>query len=421
MKRRPKPTSNVASSAHMVTSPGVMLFLVVAGILFSLGGLFPPALFCLISAAVAAVSYHWALHVLDHVHVQIKPDRTELFPGDCCRLRICVENRKWIPLIWLTLRVPMEPTSPVLPEQKTEFIRLEIGTERVQHYYERTISFLSGQQQFSYNSTFLAQHRGVFPIHGIQLISGDGLSLSVRESAQSLTPAIAFAVFPRLIPVSTQWFQTHSWEVENGLRGLQDDKSVIRNIRPYVPGDNARALNVRLMAKGLGPMVNVHEKISPKKITFLLDGTSFCDLPSDVFEESLEILASLVSSLSREHVTVSLLTSRSKEEPERFAVARNEREVRELLILLAAYSPSAPLTCSGILRNLPRLSNTFCICGKAEQLSPSVISLIADRHIPLFCWGTQDFSGLFTKDLRSFRTGGDTIENHSHSQSSSVQ
>ena len=77
---------------------------------------------------------------------------------------------------------------------------------------------------------------------------------------------MTLAVFPRLVPVSTRWFLRNSWELETGARGFQDDRTVIRNVRAYQPGDNARSLNFRLMARGQGAMVNIYEKISPRRV-----------------------------------------------------------------------------------------------------------------------------------------------------------
>ena len=56
-------------------------------------------------------------------------------------------------------------------------------------------------------------------------------------------------------------------------------------------------------------MVNVYEKISPRRAVFLLDGASFAGLPPSDFESALEILCSLIVRLSGEDVAVTLLTS----------------------------------------------------------------------------------------------------------------
>lgn len=120
---------------------------------------------------------------------------------------------------------------------------------------------------------------------------------------------MTLAVFPRLVPVSTRWFLRNSWELETGARGFQDDRTVIRNVRAYQPGDNARSLNFRLMARGQAPGEHLRENLPPPA-AFLLDGASFAGLPPEDFESALEILGSLAAQLMEEEVAVSLLISR---------------------------------------------------------------------------------------------------------------
>ena len=118
---------------------------------------------------------------------------------------------------------------------------------------KKNVSFLLGHQRMSYTSRLQAEHRGLLSFDRIRLLSGDGLCLCVREKEIPLPRPVTLAVFPRLVPVSTRWFLRNSWELETGARGFQDDRTVIRNVRAYQPGDNARSLNFRLMARGRAP------------------------------------------------------------------------------------------------------------------------------------------------------------------------
>ena len=184
------------------------------------------------------------------------------------------------------------------------------------------------------------------------------------------------------------------------------DKTVIRNVRAYQPGDNARALNFRLMARGQGAMVNVYEKIAPRRACFLLDGASFSQLPPEALESALEILASLMAQLAGEEVAVSLLISRAAGWPEQFAACRNRRELSAPLLLLAAADPSAALTEEEILARLPGLSSTFLVCGDVRRLEAGTCTLLARHHVPLLAWGQQAHPLLTVLDLRDFQEGG---------------
>jgi len=181
---------------------------------------------------------------------------------------------------------------------------------------------------------------------------------------------------------------------------------VIRNVRRYQPGDNVKALNYRLMARGQGTMVNVYEKISPRRAAFLLDGGSFRDLLPEQFEEALEILASLLTKLAEEQVSLSLLTSRSASGRPTFDRCRERRQLPQILTLLAAADTGESLTDEALLSQLTTFSNTVCVCGDCRRLEESLCALLARHHVPLLTWGEQQHPLLRTVDLHAFRTGG---------------
>ena len=202
--------------------------------------------------------------MLDGVNAALQAERSCVFPGEPCPLRVTLDNPKWLPLVWLTVRFPLEPGGALRPEHRWETVELPEGGVQ-KPYYEKNVSFLLGHQRMSYTSRLQAEHRGLLSFDRIRLLSGDGLCLCVREKEIPLPRPVTLAVFPRLVPVSTRWFLRNSWELETGARGFQDDRTVIRNVRAYQPGDNARSLNFRLMARGQGAMVNIYEKISPRR------------------------------------------------------------------------------------------------------------------------------------------------------------
>ena len=294
MARTPESAAVDFAESSLFTGRFSILALAACGVGFSLSGRLPAAIFSLAAAAVAAAARLWARHVLDGVNAALQAERSCVFPGEPCPLRVTLDNPKWLPLVWLTVRFPLEPGGALRPEHRWETVELPEGGVQ-KPYYEKNVSFLLGHQRMSYTSRLQAEHRGLLSFDRIRLLSGDGLCLCVREKEIPLPRPVTLAVFPRLVPVSTRWFLRNSWELETGARGFQDDRTVIRNVRAYQPGDNARSLNFRLMARGQGAMVNIYEKISPRRAAFLLDGASFAGLPPEDFESALEILGSLAA------------------------------------------------------------------------------------------------------------------------------
>ena len=287
MARTPESAAVDFAESSLFTGRFSILALAACGVGFSLSGRLPAAIFSLAAAAVAAAARLWARHVLDGVNAALQAERSCVFPGEPCPLRVTLDNPKWLPLVWLTVRFPLEPGGALRPEHRWETVELPEGGVQ-KPYYEKNVSFLLGHQRMSYTSRLQAEHRGLLSFDRIRLLSGDGLCLCVREKEIPLPRPVTLAVFPRLVPVSTRWFLRNSWELETGARGFQDDRTVIRNVRAYQPGDNARSLNFRLMARGQGAMVNIYEKISPRRAAFLLDGASFAGLPPEDFESALE-------------------------------------------------------------------------------------------------------------------------------------
>lgn len=405
MARKPESSALDFSESSLFTGRFTILALLACGVGFSLYGHLPAALFFLAAAAVAAGARLWARHVLDGVTASLRAERSFLFPGESCPLRMTLDNPKALPLIWLTVRFPLGQGGALAPEHSWETVEVPEGPIQ-RRYFEKNVSFLMWHQQAAVSVHLQAAHRGLLTFDRLRLLSGDGLCLCVREKEIPLPRPVTLAVFPRLVPVSTRWFRRRSWEAETGSRGFRDDKTVIRNVRAYQPGDNARALNFRLMARGQGAMVNVYEKIAPRRACFLLDGASFSQLPPEALESALEILASLMAQLAGEEVAVSLLISRAAGWPEQFAACRNRRELSAPLLLLAAADPSAALTEEEILARLPGLSSTFLVCGDVRRLEAGTCTLLARHHVPLLAWGQQAHPLLTVLDLRDFQEGG---------------
>ena len=91
-----------------------------------------------------------------------------------------LDNPKWLPLVWLTVRFPLEPGGALRPEHRWETVELPEGGVQ-KPYYEKNVSFLLGHQRMSYTSRLQAEHRGLLSFDQIRLLSGDGLCLCVRR------------------------------------------------------------------------------------------------------------------------------------------------------------------------------------------------------------------------------------------------
>lgn len=94
---------------------------------------------------------------------------------------------------------------------------------------------------------------------------------------------------------------------------------MIRNVRAYQPGDNARSLNFRLMARGQGAMVNIYAENLPPPGRVPAGRCLLRGPAAGGLRIALEILGSLAAQLMEEEVAVSLLISRPAGRLEQFA------------------------------------------------------------------------------------------------------
>ena len=106
MARTPESAAVDFAESSLFTGRFSILALAACGVGFSLSGRLPAAIFSLAAAAVAAAARLWARHVLDGVNAALQAERSCVFPGEPCPLRVTLDNPKWLPLVWLTVLPP---------------------------------------------------------------------------------------------------------------------------------------------------------------------------------------------------------------------------------------------------------------------------------------------------------------------------
>ena len=91
MVRTPKSVAEDFAESSLFTGRLSILALAACGVGFSLSGRLPAAIFSLAAAAVAAAARLWARHVLDGVTAALQAERSCVFPGESCPLRVTVQ------------------------------------------------------------------------------------------------------------------------------------------------------------------------------------------------------------------------------------------------------------------------------------------------------------------------------------------
>lgn len=243
------------NGSNFVSVPGILL----------LFGLFLAAMHfearLLAAALLSACAFSLAAlllgrKALDGVQVSCRGESLRVFPGETVRFTLTIENRKWMPLFWLTVLLP-KPDRGLFPVEPGQF------------------HWILPWQEIGWQQEWKAGRRGVYPLRAVKLISGDGFGLLIRRKLLRLPEGHLFVVYPREIPVRTEVLPFSTADLDRGNRGYLEDLSLLKGTRGYQPGDSIRRMNWRMLAKQGTPAVNVYETLLPVRSAFVLDLASF--------------------------------------------------------------------------------------------------------------------------------------------------
>ncbi len=294
---------------------------------------------------LALVSRIWALKSLQDVRFESDSDRFRMFPGDEFTIRMKVENRKNLPIVWLDAAIPLEEDCPVMPEDEDDIYQPDGLTKaddelpRCPMLRKRFI-FLSPMQELEITVPMKAIHRGIYRFENLRIYSGDGFGLTQTGMSGPETDRV-FGVYPKLIQVHAEKFLRTQWMSAGKNKGYQEDPTLIRGSRDYQPTDSWKRINWRMAARGQELQVNLPEMILPQSTHFIVDGESFSgeDADREGFELMLSVLASVILKLDEAGLECGLtlpdsLRSLSVTLPPGSGTG-------ELLFALAAYEPRA--------------------------------------------------------------------------------
>ena len=289
----------------------------------------------------------WAYSTSRGIGLWISGGTKGLFPGETTQVEVQVQNKKFLPVVWLELVFPLArnlcltPENPRQPEEWETGMLEEEGAS-AELVGERRMSFLLWYEVRSVSMKWTANRRGVYSMREWRLRTGDGFGLTQIERKLPKEDVRTFYVYPKLVGVSPDLFLRSLWNADTGSRGVMEDPTVIRSTRDYMTIDSLKHINWRLTARGLPMTVNVYEDILPKGVHFLLDGESFSgpEPHLEELEDALSILASEQVRLEQAQIQCGLSVCKGKGGTgcNLFSPAGTE----ELLCALAAYQPLEP-------------------------------------------------------------------------------
>lgn len=280
--------------------------------------------FFLVVFLISLFSRLWSKYSLNNIYLNITSSSQNIFPDQEIVLSFHFENRKFWPLIWVQLNLPLSKNNAVLPVDDEDIYRFKTDQEDYSSFYIKRVAWILWFQNVSWQNTWKGTKRGFYAISSAVVSSGDGFGLAAVEKVVDLKDPKFIIVYPALVPVDTSSFKS-IWGERMGSGGLVEDTTLLRTTRDYQIGDSWKHINWRLAALNKPLQVNIYEKVTYQTIHFYLDVISFFN-KHDELEDALSILASIILELDQKNVSVALTLPPSISLPKQYYMQRSDSE-----------------------------------------------------------------------------------------------
>ena len=319
-------------------------------------------------------SYSWARVSLKNVEFELSVDRIGMFPGQSFAVTRVVRNMKALPMLWAEIREDCgvsdcaSPKADVIVANEI-FHDSEKGSETV---YERlyALSFVGWRRAVRFRDEWQAKRRGILEIPASLVRSGDGFGLCAEEKSFVFERPKRVVVYPRLARASAGSILNDMWDTSAESYGFLKDRTIIKSVRDYLPGDAARDVNMRLYARGQELKTNVYETVKPDTILFALDAGSFKGCDPAAFERALSVLASLIEELTGRGIQTALMAPASKWFGETCTEPSSaEREKYRMFELLAAASAEDEGFSPAVSLPSGEPGRVYIVCAEEKRLT----------------------------------------------------
>ncbi|MDF2841553.1 MAG: hypothetical protein K0Q99_2325, partial [Clostridia bacterium] len=216
-------------------------------------------------------------------------DSTGVFPGDKVTYEMTVENRKFLPLTWVSI------------DEKLHFgLEFEIHTNiqplNEEVYLHNSMLSLMPYQRVVRRYQLKAVKRGFYQLKHVTMVSTN--MLGTEEYSIEKDVLASLAVYPNikdlrgaLIPANTTQgdFSVKRWIIE--------DPMVITGVRAYSGNDSLKRINWKATAKNQQLLVNKYDFTADKRIMIILnlERQEYCLTQKEIntIEGAIEVCASL--------------------------------------------------------------------------------------------------------------------------------
>lgn len=243
--------------------------------------------------------------IFENLTINRSFDREGVFPGDKLTYEMSIENRKLLPLTWLSINEKFY--SGIEFEVKTKV--QDLNEEMYDHNCMLT---LLPYQKITRRYNLTAKKRGFYQIKYISMASTDILG-KAEYNIEKEIPAFV-SVYPNirdlkgaLIPANTVQgdFSVKRWIIE--------DPMVITGVRDYSGNDSLKGVNWKATAKNQKLLVNKYDYTADKRIMIILNLERHENYLSkdDIIkvEAAIEVCASLAAMAHEQGLPIGFATN----------------------------------------------------------------------------------------------------------------
>jgi uncharacterized protein (DUF58 family) len=246
-------------------------------------------------------------------------DKDRLFPGERFTLKLRTENAKFLP-VWL--RASLRQNADLVPYPE--------GTSSLKQ------SGLLSYQGVRFRWELDARKRGVYQVGPPRLRIGDYLGFFLGESKEAQT--LDIIVYPKLILLKPLLLPRRDFFGVPGPESPVQDPVYILGTRDYQHNQPARHIHWKASARHGRLQEKTFEPTVQEKVLLVLDVDQFAAKgAADVFERTLEVMASLAVQLDQKGYPLGLATNGKLigEGPSLLPVARGPLHLSAILEILA--------------------------------------------------------------------------------------
>ncbi|SRR6266487_648987 len=232
----------------------------------------------------------WYRQALHHLVVRQQVDRRQVFFGEGIIFSVSIENRKLLPLPWLTVENKITPPLAILSRravrlQKTEQDTL-IGTWLLWPF-----------QRVTRRYRMRCDTRGLHLFGPVRLKSSDPFGW--LETEVKLSVGQTLLVYPLIAPLETLGLSSvHPFGEYASERRLLEDPLRTVGVRDYLPGDDPRRIHWKASAHAGTLRSKLYEPGSMRRLLLLLDAWNYADAGKGIDIELQELTITAAASLA---------------------------------------------------------------------------------------------------------------------------